>query len=939
MDHVRAETRQFIDELAGRGFRVWVDGDSLRCSGPAGALDEGLRRRLTSDRDALVAALRVLQPGGPNPPTSHRTGPGPAPDAARSMGPGGRYTLSQLDLLPLARARAGESVYHVPLAIELPGTVDFSALAEAHFLLEDRHEALASSMPEGAQGPVFRPPGTWAGFEDVLYLIAAGAGAEHVLPPEAGRALDGAMARPFDLASGPLWRSSFIQIGAQRTILQWVFHHLVIDGFARDVFLTDLATIYAAVRTGRHHDRRSRGPQASGHAAVEAQFVTGPRAQAAREWWSARFAEPHPPLSLPVSPKACAPASAGPGTADWLRLELTPPLSAVLRAHALAQHIPVAAIALTATVLLVHRITRQEHLLMCTPVANRDDADSIGIIGHLNRVLPVSVALDGASTPSTVAGAIMRDVFAANGHRFLPIGEIAAQPGLARVPLNRLMVAWQERRETVFVLDGIRGHRLEVRRPTTDFDLTLQFEGTKSTIGCRMDWSDQVLSRPGAERFARLLIDMLERIAGPDWDQPIATLPDHAPSPGMVAEVLRAHPGVDDAVVVCDSGHGLMRGWVVLDESTRVAADELRGWLAERLPDPGPELRLMPVATFPRDASGDIDITSLARDDREAAGVRTLVPCATPLQQQIADIWSRVLWLGRPVGPHDDFRSLGGHSLLAVRMLADLEAALGQELPARVLGRLSTVAALAASIEALDGLGPVEQTIPDPLDDETVRQIRAYTASWAGGRATDRSLLVGLNLDGPRVPLFWCLQTDHELQQLARYLGIDQPIYGMRSGHAVMVKAAENIERLAAYYTEEILALWPTGPLFIGGNCQAAVIALQIARQAQDAGREVALLVMHEKMVPQAYSGRIALTFGRDSDRDPYRASDHPHEAFRRYYRGPFTIDIVSGGHGEFFHEPNIQDLVATILRRRDEVPDLAPWAASGSSTPRQATW
>ena len=46
-------------------------------------------------------------------------------------------------------------------------------------------------------------------------------------------------------------------------------------------------------------------------------------------------------------------------------------------------------------------------------------------------------------------------------------------------------------------------------------------------------------------------------------------------------------------------------------------------------------------------------------------------PPRTPVEEQVAEIWSAVL--GRPrVGAHDDFFSLGGHSLLAVRMVPEM---------------------------------------------------------------------------------------------------------------------------------------------------------------------------------------------------------------------------------------------------------------------------
>jgi hypothetical protein len=218
---------------------------------------------------------------------------------------------------------------------------------------------------------------------------------------------------------------------------------------------------------------------------------------------------------------------------------------------------------------------------------------------------------------------------------------------------------------------------------------------------------------------------------------------------------------------------------------------------------------------------------------------------------------------------------------------------------------------------------------------------------------------VGLHVDGARPPLFWCLQNQFELQQLARYLGPDQPVYGMRSGNYVMVKDQANIDRLAAYYADEIRQLRLAGPLLVGGNCQAALIAFGVAVELRRAGHEVPLLYLHEKFVPSPYDGPIAMTFGRQSDRNPYLTDPEPEREFSRFYTGPLTVDLVRGSHGRFFKEPNVQDFTRVIRTRRDEcflarlskegdfqtcppsgtngLPPLPP-ARAGSSTPT-CTW
>ena len=62
-----------------------------------------------------------------------------------------------------------------------------------------------------------------------------------------------------------------------------------------------------------------------------------------------------------------------------------------------------------------------------------------------------------------------------------------------------------------------------------------------------------------------------------------------------------------------------------------------------------------------------------------------------------------------------------------------------------------------------------------------LRTIQAYTGSWKGVRLFPDSLVVGRNIDGAETPLFWVFQEEFEFMQLAKHLGPNRPVYGMRS--------------------------------------------------------------------------------------------------------------------------------------------------------------
>lgn len=899
---------RLLEELGQSGIRLWVEGGRLSCSAPADRLDDTLRGRLKAERETLIALLSPS--ASPAEPAEIGLVRRPA-DAPLPL------TFAQESLLALARSRRMDGIYHVPVALSLPGVVDPNVLYNALNALQDRHEVLRLCFPAGSSGPARLPRMARITIEEARAFPAAKSAERDGLSADVEEAIRRAVARPFDLERGPLWRYCVFTVGPARTILLFVFHHLIFDGFSRDVFLRELAEVIALPNIAVAPPPPSPRFQCADVAAWERRMAEGPAGELSRAWWGERFPEFHPPAALP--------GLAGQPEPDGsVRVAFAPALAGALRARAEAIRQPVGALAMTGAALALHRVTGQRHILMCTPLANRDQPEAAAVIGYLSRLVPLSISLPASAHPSEVAAEVAHAIFAANSHRFLSAHDMTATPGLARTPINRVMAAWQERRHGRLVLDRMPATLLPVERASADFALALQFEADGPALSCQISYRGDVLGRAGALAFGELLRETLAILAGDGFDRPLAEIAPPLVAADRLKALLAGHPGVDEAAVLHDDATGTLSAWVVLNEFTRTSAEELRAWLGEQLGRLLPPITLTSLAALPRMASGAVDLAAL-RERAQAREPRPFLAPQSDLERTVAELWRKILWLDRPVGRDEHFRDLGGHSLLAVRMLADLEQELGRRLSAGILLRLGTVAAFAEAIEGDDGKEDGVVAPESGLDPDVLARLRGYTASWEGSRPFAGALMVGRNVDGVRPPLFWCLQNETELRQLARYIGNDQPVFGMRSGHEAMVKSPENVGRLAAHYAGEILEAVPHGPLFIGGNCQAATIAFHIARHAVAAGREVALLILHEKMIPERYAGRVAMSFGRESNRNPYLWSGDPAAEFREHLVGDFTIDLVTGSHGQFFQEPCIFDLVAMIRRRRDEVAALRP--------------
>ncbi|MEB3984465.1 phosphopantetheine-binding protein, partial [Mycobacterium sp. 663a-19] len=108
---------------------------------------------------------------------------------------------------------------------------------------------------------------------------------------------------------------------------------------------------------------------------------------------------------------------------------------------------------------------------------------------------------------------------------------------------------------------------------------------------------------------------------------------------------------------------------------------------------------------LPLTANGKLDTAALPAPDYTPAG--SYRAPTGPVEEILAGVFARVLGLDR-VGVDDSFFELGGDSLSAMRLIGELNTALGVGLSVRAVFESPTVAALAPRLDtAQAGLAPL----------------------------------------------------------------------------------------------------------------------------------------------------------------------------------------------------------------------------------------
>lgn len=231
---------------------------------------------------------------------------------------------------------------------------------------------------------------------------------------------------------------------------------------------------------------------------------------------------------------------------------------------------------------------------------------------------------------------------------------------------------------------------------------------------------------------------------------------------------------------------------------------------------------VMLLEEMPLTPNGKVNRSALPAPERIGETEGEYVAPRDPLELQLSKLWEKVLGI-KQISIHDNFFDLGGHSLLAVQLFTQIEKITGKNLPLVTLFQAPTIEQLAVI-----------------LRDE------GWTPPW--------SSLVAIQPGGSKPP-FYCIHgvggNIVEYLHLARYLGPDQPFYGVQAQGLDGLRPIHNtVEEMAAHYISEIRALQPEGPYFLGGSSFGGMVAYEVSQQLHAQGQEVGLLALFDTNGP-----------------------------------------------------------------------------------------
>lgn len=171
---------------------------------------------------------------------------------------------------------------------------------------------------------------------------------------------------------------------------------------------------------------------------------------------------------------------------------------------------------------------------------------------------------------------------------------------------------------------------------------------------------------------------------------------------GEIENWILRYKGVTSVAVIGSkdkAGDNILVAFLVSDE--KVDVNDLRAFLRSGIPEFMIPAVSVQLKALPFTASGKIDkkaLSALGWENRDTSDV--FQPPAGHVEKTIAGIWESVLGVC-PIGRQHDFFNVGGDSVKAIRVVAQINRALGTEIEVKDIFGHSLLGELAAHIESL----------------------------------------------------------------------------------------------------------------------------------------------------------------------------------------------------------------------------------------------
>jgi amino acid adenylation domain-containing protein len=421
----------------------------------------------------------------------------------------------------LLAARLGDDAscsYNESFSVHLRGALDVDALRAAVNALIARHEALRASVDAESMTLRFHPELKLdIPLRDLSGLTPAAREDElqHMLAEDAHTA--------FDLAGGPLVRAKLVRMEASHHMLVVTSHHIVCDGWSTNVLLDELSHIYSKkvaglapelappVRFSKYAQELARDQSSANNSQVEA-------------YWLGQYRDLPAPLDLPVDrPRPAVRSYAG----TTFRTRIDADAYRKIKQLGAKKGCTLFATLLAGFQALLHRLSRQDDVVVGIPAAGQSLLDDGALVGHCVNFLPLRMQFRDDLKFAELLAKAKTTLLDAYEHQSYTYGTLVRKLGVRRDPSRLPLMEVQFNLERIGAgadFAGLKAHAEPNPKGAVNFDLFFNVVESDEGLTINCDYNTDLFDQETIGRWLTHYEQLLLGAAS-DPEQMIADLP------------------------------------------------------------------------------------------------------------------------------------------------------------------------------------------------------------------------------------------------------------------------------------------------------------------------------------------------------------------------------------------------------------------------------
>ena len=379
-------------------------------------------------------------------------------------------SFAQRRLWFLDRLKPGSITYNVPMARHLLGKLDLDVLRRCINEVVRRHEVLRTA-----------------------YVLNGGEPAQQVLPPREiptpvvdlsslscserdrewqAQALVEA-SRTFDLASGDVFRVRIWRLGPEEHVVLFAEHHIAADAWSTTNLFAEIGKLYCAFLKGQPSPLAELPVQYADFSLWQSEAFNGPAFETQVQYWKKKLGGPLPALELPTDrPRPAVQSHRGRYADFQIGAETLGPLKVLAQQQGVTLFMALLA---TFKVLLL-RYSRQEDIIVGSPIAGRNRSELEPLIGFFINTLVMRTDLSGDPTFLELLQRVKETALGAYANQDVPLERLVEEltpirdPSVS--PLFQVVFVIQNAPIEFLQLPGVQTTQVEIPIPVAKFDLT-----------------------------------------------------------------------------------------------------------------------------------------------------------------------------------------------------------------------------------------------------------------------------------------------------------------------------------------------------------------------------------------------------------------------------------------------------------------------------------